>query len=159
MFGHPEAQAPITNDLEIEESLLNSSLGTQLYSKLTENSGNDVSGTTSNEILLSMWEQLVGAGRLTDGSGDDVSGNAPDDSGYVSFPYKTNDRISFLVRIEGIATNQTGVSSVSNLSSGTTEGTEINLGSVFGNVNGVSSIGDGSSIRINSQVWKFTYKL
>lgn len=165
LFGHPEAQAPITNDTEIiddVEAQEGDFLGKQIYDQLL--AGDASNGSLSNDVLLSMWEQLVNAGRFTDGSGLDVSNNAPPDTdGYQSFPYVVGDSLSFLIRIGALCSkdnvdfvgfnynNTTGYGDVGTPS-------QINLVDVFDRVNGVNDNGDGR-INLDQEVWKFTFKI
>lgn len=168
LFGHPLAQAPISNDdaikATVNDKTTNDYMGKQLYDALTADgagAATESDGSTNNVVLLSMFEQLVNAGRYTDGSGLDGSGNAEaDTAGYVGFPYVEGDRISFLVRI-GANCAQHGEQLNTTLADGQTlTGTNTDLGAIFGagNVPGVSADGNGG-VTLSQEVWKFNFIL
>lgn len=161
LFGHPLAQAPISNDQLIVDNVNATTgefMGKQLYDALNADgagAATEADGSTNNLVLLSMFEQLVQAGRYTDNSGaGDASGNSPaDTNGYVSFPYKAGDRISFLVKIGANCENHDPVYSTT-LNTAIT-GAATDLSGVFGPVDGVTGTANG--ISLEEQVWKFNF--
>jgi hypothetical protein len=160
LFGHPQAQAPLTNDDEIKtriETGTNPSLGKQLYNKLTEFNADSSNGTVDNLILRSLFEQLVNEGRILDPSDvglEDTSLN------FVPFPFKVGDELNFLIKVSSTISNDVTVNDVS--ASDPFNGEIIsnnnvaNLGYIFQNVNGVS-VDPSNNVSIDTEIWQFRF--
>lgn len=159
LFGHPQAQAPITNDTDIINDISDSNLGLDLYNQLSGNDAGTEAGTKTNEVLQSMWEQLVHAGRFNDGSGADASGNSLGDTdahGFQSFPYNSGDTLSFLIKI-GSAINNDGNDYFSTEVNGVAAGvSSSNMNTLFGGITGYDNVNGNA---LEEQVWKFTFEL
>jgi hypothetical protein len=154
LFGHPQAQAPLTNEEQIIQDVSNGTLagqtlGQQIYNALTQDISSNSGGT--NEIVQSIYEQMVNLGRFNVGSGEDTSGNSiPDIEGFVELPFKSGDKLSFLIKINCDLVNDTNDSSTTNWETSTST----NLSTLFGEINGVSTT-DG--VKLVPEVWKFTF--
>jgi hypothetical protein len=165
LFGHPLAQAPITNEATIISDISggtgyisNVKLGQQIFDSLSDN----ISGINggNNAIVQSIYEQMVNIGRFNDEQGDAsgvLDGNtlfsAPADTdGFVSFPFRTGDKLSFLIKVECELGNDTADITETDdwEASGLTQLTDL-----FSNINGIDI--DGNNIKLMPQVWKFTF--
>jgi hypothetical protein len=166
LFGHPLAQAPITNEATIISDISggtgysgNVKLGQQIFDSLTH----DISGNNggNNEIVQSIYEQMVNIGRFNDGQGDatvDLDGTTeysapPDTNGFIPFPFRTGDKLSFLIKVECELGNDTADIEDNNGVWDST--TNSNLSNLFNGINGIISDTNGS--RLDPEVWKFTF--
>jgi alpha-tubulin suppressor-like RCC1 family protein len=89
LFGHPQAQAPIKNDLNIMADICNNSgfdLGRQF-----------VEAITSQQAMQAIFENLVAA----DVSGDRFDVHDTSDNYYHPFPFVADDEFIFRVRMRG----------------------------------------------------------
>jgi len=160
LFGHPLAQAPITNEDSIitdisDGSVQNTKLGQQLYDAFSGDSASGTNGTQDNIILRTMYEQMVTTGRFNTGSGEGTDNNAlPDTEGFVSLPFKNGDKVSFLLDIGCNLSADSSIPDTSGLP-GTSSGTTYSslATSFYNGINGVKSDGSG----LNNEVWKFTF--
>lgn len=113
LFGHPEAQAPIKNDSSIINAVQNTSnihgqFVNELIADLSANA-ESVSGGRSNDVVLSIFEQLVAHSATEDASGgDQVDSNRFGDmshtDGYRGIPFLAGDTIIFLINMTGSIT-------------------------------------------------------
>jgi hypothetical protein len=166
LFGHPLAQAPLTNEANIISDIAEGSgysdnikLGQQIYDALKDNIYS-VNGSTDNSIVQSIYEQMVDYGRFNDKNGE-ASGvvdgtteySAPADTdNFISLPFKSGDKLSFLIKVECELENDTGDITETDdwKKSGLTQLTEL-----FSNIEGVEIY--GNNIKLIPQVWKFTF--
>lgn len=102
LFGHPAAQAPISNDSAIEAQVHAVDYGNQFTAALTAGLSADSvggSGGASNDVVKVIYEQMVKAAKSRF---SDV-----DDSTLVQMPFQTGDSIKFIVSFSAINTFQT----------------------------------------------------
>jgi hypothetical protein len=177
LFGHPQAQAPLTNEeqiiLDVSNGTIDGStdgvdvgqkLGRQIYDKLKSGiSGVDGGEGSSNVIIQSIYEQMVNDGRFTvDVSSGDITFNAPvDTEGFLSLPFKEGDKLSFLIKIQCDLVNDNSSVNGSTIqgTTGTTgweASTSSSLTNLFGNINGVNKT--DTSVSLVPEVWKFTFQ-
>lgn len=112
LFGHPEAQAPIKNDDAIIASVQTTSdIHGQFVAALSAGLPEDpasVADASTNDIVLSIFEQLVAYSSTTDAT----AGSAPDSNRfgdaahnvYKNMPFVTGDKITFLIQMTGSLT-------------------------------------------------------
>lgn len=114
LFGHPQAQAPIKNDEEMEIDLSNDNLGGQFCG---------AQGLSSLDVRKFMLEQLINA--------DKSRFNTDHTGSTIGMPFRQGDEIIFRVRMQG------GLTADSSLLAGTSmSSAQINLSSIFnGNAN------------------------
>lgn len=168
LFGHPQAQAPLTNEEDIINDVSNgtlagSTLGQQIYSKLSESITGNTDGQ-NNEIVQSIYEQMVNEGRFNIGSGEDSNNNAPTDTdGFLSMPFKSGDKLSFLININCDLINDSSNTSNNGLNDTTSQGwsstSTSNLQSLFSSINGVKVEENNgiTNVKLVPEVWKFTF--
>jgi hypothetical protein len=114
LFGHPQAQAPIKNDEEMETDLSNDNLGGQFCG---------AQGLSSLDVRKFLLEQLINA--------DKSRFNTDHTGATISMPFAQGDEIIFRVRMQGGLTADSSVLAGTSMSS-----SMINLSSVFsGNAN------------------------
>lgn len=156
LFGHPLAQAPITNENQIVNDISNGEtdgqtnieanrLGHQLYNAFIENDANNLQGTTSNLLLISIFEQMINEGRFDLNNQGEPPPPQPDTEGFVPFPFKTGDRLSFLVDIGCNLGNFTDT--------GSDNTSATNLSSLFQNTPGVNT--NNGNVSLAQETWKF----
>jgi len=116
LFGHPEAQAPIKNDSDIVQSVqTDSNIHGQFVTELSSGLNADATDATngaSNDVVLSIFEQLVAYSSETDAtSGTAVDSNRFGDAShtaeYRGIPFQTGDTIVFLINMTGSLTTDT----------------------------------------------------
>ena len=138
LFGHPQAQAPIKNDIDILTDLSNDNLGSQFVTEL----GN------SQAVRHSILEQLINA---------DVSSlrfDISDNQGsYLPYPFIDGDKIVFRVKMQG-ALNADPASGLS----GQSGVTAIDLSQLFSGITGIVSAG-GANMKVEERMWKVTATL
>lgn len=158
LFGHPLAQAPITNDATIVEDVSDSTLGSQLYTTLTQNGATHENGTKTNPVLQSIYEQLINAGRFLE--------LEPDTNQFLSFPFVVGDVLTFYIRITANASNEDVFFSGSQF----TNVSQTNLQTIFSNILDTDPstfppeqkplIPEGSSgVRIKEEIFKFSFAI
>lgn len=159
LFGHPQAQAPLTNDNAIKsliETGTSPSLGAQLFNQLSAGS---TTGATSNLVLRSLFEQLVNAGRILDPS--DV-GPLDTSATYQPFPFKVGDELQLLIKVSASVSNDVNINDVSASDPFNgqiiTTNSVTDLGTLFGNVNGVS-VSESNAVTLDTEIWMFRFTI
>jgi hypothetical protein len=137
LFGHPQAQAPIKNDIDILTDLSNDDLGQQFVTEL----GN------SYAVRHSILEQLINAD--VSSLRFDISDN---DGNYHSYPFIDGDKIVFRVKMQG----NLNIDAASGLS-GQSGVTSSVLASLFSGITGVANV--GGNMKIEERIWKVTATL
>jgi hypothetical protein len=170
LFGHPQAQAPLTNEEQIindvsngtlvgEATVSGQKLGRQIYDKLNQDISSNEGGLGSNNIIVqSIYEQMVNLGRFNVGSGEGGGEtiSAPiDTDGFIQFPFKSGDKLSFLIKIQCNLVNDSATATEqTNWDSATTS----NLSSIFKNITGVEVNETERTAKLVPEVWKFTFQ-
>ena len=170
LFGHPQAQAPLTNEeqiiLDVSNGTLGSSsdnidigqkLGRQIYDKLTDRISGE-NGGTGNVIIQSIYEQMVNEGRFTVQSGttDDTFQSPIDTEGFISLPFESGDKLSFLIKIQCDLVNDE--SSIKKNDNKWEASTASNLSNLFRNIEGQGVQIDNNNVSLVPEVWKFTFQ-
>ena len=160
LFGHPEAQAPIENDQDIVDQVqVSSNLGGQFVNTLSAGLNDlDTEGNATvsaeNEVLQSIFEQLVSFSSETDASGgatpDSNRFGDRDDTGvYRGLPFLTGDTIIFLVRMKGSINHDT---TEYNLDPEFTTGGDSTLATLFGSNPELTN--NGGTLTLNDKIWE-----
>lgn len=158
LFGHPQAQAPLSNENEIILDISNGSLGGKLGKQLYDALKNGISDATGNEadnnaIVKSIYEQMIDVGRFDISGGDSGISNPTDVSGFIPLPFKRGDKLSFLIKIYCNLFNEDDTLETTDISGSNFT----NLSSLFNNINGVNTTSD--NVSLIPETWKFTYVL
>ena len=160
LFGHPEAQAPIENDQDIVDQVqVSSNLGGQFVNTLSAGLNDlDTEGNATvsaeNEVLQSIFEQLVSFSSETDATGGATPdsnrfGNRDDTGVYHGLPFLTGDTIIFLVRMKGSINQDT---SEYNLDPEFTTGGDSTLATLFGSNPELTN--NGGTLTLNDKIWE-----
>jgi hypothetical protein len=129
LFGHPQAQAPIKNDLSVMDELYNCNMGAQFTGP---------SGLGDPVVRRSIFEQLVG-------SVPERFGIQDTDGPYKPLPFQTGDTIFFRVKMAGnlLTDNTAHIQGA----------TPVDLTKLFAQQIQNGYI-DGATLKMNPKVWK-----
>jgi hypothetical protein len=135
LFGHPQAQAPIKNDEEMEADLSNDNIGAQFCG---------AQGLNALDVRKFLLEQLINA--------DKSRFNTDHTGSTIEMPFAQGDEIIFRVRMQGGLSADGATSFTSN----GVASAAINLSSVFGTItdsNNPSNVLLQSGVTVNPRVW------
>lgn len=170
LFGHPLAQAPLTNETQIIEDIsngtygstdtnTNTKLGYQIYNELSgpfEQPASNENGTQSNEILKSIYEQMVNQNRFNqiENSGTLEPQSVQDTDGFISLPFEVGDRMSFLINIGCNLFNDSN--DFNNANNGIGTSTNTSLEKLFSNLTKDVQVVN-NNVSLVPETWKFNF--